>query len=152
MIEWQWKSFEELSQFDLYEVIGLRENVFVVEQKVIYQDADGYDQAGHHLLGWKKIEGESRLVAYLRVIPPGVKFAERSIGRVITAPSIRGTGVGIELVQLGLEKIREHWGDSPVRICAQAHLQDFYGKFGFRSEGSEYSEFGTPHIEMVLGS
>lgn len=150
MIIWEWKLFSELGLYELYEVMSLRQSVFAVQQRCAYLDADGRDLHGHHLLGWEEWDGKRTLIAYLRYLPAGVKYEERSIGRVVTAPSVRGQGVGLELVRIGLEKIESSFGPGSIRISAQSHLQRFYGKFGFVSLGEEYLEDNILHREMLL--
>jgi ElaA protein len=140
---WFVREFAELTLEQLYAILQLRERVFVVEQKCAYIDADGADPACKHL--WAERDGE--IVAYLRVVPAGVKFVEVSIGRVITASSARGTGLGRELMKRG---IAEAGGDAqPIRIGAQAHLSKWYGELGFEKASDVYWEDGIAHIEMV---
>jgi ElaA protein len=139
---WFVREFAELSLEQLYAIIQLRERVFVVEQSCAYIDADGADPTCKHL--WAERDGD--IVAYLRVVPAGVKFAEVSIGRVITAKSARGTGLGRELMKRGIALAG---GDErPIRIGAQAHLERFYNEFGFTKVGKPYDEDGILHIEM----
>jgi ElaA protein len=140
---WFVREFAELTLEQLYAIIQLRERVFVVEQRCAYIDADGADPACKHL--WAESDGE--IVAYLRVVPAGVKFVEVSIGRVITAPSARGSGMGRELMKRG---IVEAGGDEqPIRIGAQAHLSKWYGELGFVKASDVYWEDGIAHVEMV---
>lgn len=142
--QWQWRAFLELTPAELYAALRLRAEVFIVEQNCPYLDLDDCDQACDHLLGWQ----EGRLVAYLRLVPPGVKYAEPSLGRVITSASVRRTGVGRELFQVGLEECLRRWPGQAIRIGAQAYLERFYGSFGFVAE-SDYVEDGIPHLLMV---
>ena len=131
---------------ELYAITALRERVFVVEQNCPYLDADGVDPVSRHL--WAAPDSDIVGVAphaYCRIVPAGVKFVEVSIGRVITAPEARGTGLGKELMRRGLEAC----GDVPVRIGAQAHLEKFYGELGFVRASEPYDEDGIPHIEML---
>lgn len=140
---WFVREFAELTLEQLYAIIQLRERVFVVEQRCAYIDADGADPTCKHL--WAERDGE--IVAYLRVVPAGVKFVEVSIGRVITAPSARGSGMGRELMKRG---IVEAGGDQqPIRIGAQAHLAKWYGELGFVKASDVYWEDGIAHVEMV---
>ena len=141
-LRWIDRAFDELSARELYAIIALRERVFVVEQNCPYQDADGYDPPSRHL--WAEAPGGA-IHAYLRIVPAGVKFAELSIGRVITAPEARGTGLGKILMRHGLAMA----GAVPVRIGAQAHLEKFYGELGFVRTSDIYDEDGIPHIEML---
>lgn len=138
---WQDRAFGELSVAQLYKIVALRERVFVVEQACAYLDADGHDPASRHL--WAERDGA--IHAYLRIVPAGENFIELSLGRIITAPEARGTGLGKELVRRGLRAA----GGVPIRIGAQAHLEKFYGGFGFVRTSDLYDEDGIPHIEML---
>jgi len=140
-LRWREEAFARLTPAELYAICALRQRVFVVEQSCVYVDADGYDPPSRHL--WAEREGV--LHAYLRIVPAGVKFAEVSLGRVVTAPEARGAGLGRELVRRGLASV----GAVPVRIGAQAHLEKFYGELGFARASDVYDEDGIPHIEMV---
>lgn len=146
LLQWTWLAWSELGREDLYDALALRSAVFSVEQRCAYLDPDGVDRHSHHLLG-RDVAGA--LQAYLRVVAPGVKYAEPSIGRVITAPTARGTGAGRVLVAEGLRRLAQAWPGQAVRISAQAHLQRFYGGFGFAAVGDEYMEDDIPHIEML---
>ncbi|HEY5943966.1 MAG TPA: GNAT family N-acetyltransferase [Kofleriaceae bacterium] len=138
---WRARDFAELTVVELYAIMALRQRVFVVEQNCPYLDADGVDQVSRHL--WAERAGA--IAAYLRIVPAGVKFAEVSIGRVITAPETRGTGIGRELMKRGIAAA----GAVPIRIGAQAHLEKFYGELGFVRASDVYDEDGIPHIEMT---
>lgn len=138
---WLERTFDELTRDELYAILALRARVFVVEQRCAYQDVDGLDPRCRHL--WATDEGE--IVAYLRLIPPGVTYDEAAIGRVIVAQRMRGTGLGRELMRRGLAAA----GAVPVRLGAQAHLEKFYTDLGFRRVGDVYDEDGIPHIEML---
>jgi ElaA protein len=140
-LTWHQSEFDALTPAQLYAILALRQRVFVVEQACAYQDADGLDACSRHL--WAERDGA--IVAYLRLVPAGAKFAELSIGRVITAPEVRGTGLGRELMRQGIAAS----GAVPIRIGAQAHLERFYGELGFRRASDEYDEDGIPHIEML---
>ena len=143
-MNWHWKKFPDLKPLELYQIISLRERVFVVEQNCVYLDCDGLDVGAWHLFGYQ----DEELVAYLRFLAPGVKYPEASIGRVVTAPEGRKTGFGKELIGQSLKRIQETFGPIPLRISAQAYLEKFYSRFGFVREGMEYLEDGIPHIEM----
>jgi len=143
-VDWFERAFNELSLDELYAIVALREQVFVVEQKCAYLDADGVDPQCRHL--WAVEDG--RIVAYLRLIPAGVKYDEVAIGRVIVAAEARGTGLGKELMKRGLALA----GAAPVRLGAQAHLERFYGELGFRRVSDVYDEDGIPHVEMLRDS
>jgi ElaA protein len=121
--------------------------VFVVEQNCAYQELDGWDMRAEHLIGWS--DGE--VAAYLRCFAPGVKWPEASLGRILTTRRFRSGGHGRELVARGLARIDDLYR-SPVRIGAQAHLERFYGSFGFVKDSEPYLEDGIPHIEMLRSS
>ncbi len=143
--DWQFKPFDALSTHALYAVLQLRSAVFVVEQACIFQDIDGTDDQAMHLLG--RLNGE--LVAYARCFAAGLKYPEAAIGRVITHPHQRSTGLGHQLMQQALGCMTVHWGAQPVRIGAQARLAAFYQQHGFAPAGEPYMEDGILHIEMV---
>lgn len=145
MIAWRFASFAQLTPGEVHDVFQARSQVFVVEQGCAFQDLDGADPQCWHLLG---LEG-GRLVAYCRLVPAGVKFAEPSIGRVITTGEARGTGRGKELVREALARAAGLWPGHAIRIGAQAHLERFYRAFGFVTASEPYLEDGIPHIEMV---
>ena len=148
-IEWEWSSFADLKATDVYAVLALRQTVFVVEQRCIFADIDWLDQTAWHLLGWQAGDGGRMLVAYLRVLPPGLKFTECSIGRVLTAPAVRGTGVGRMLVTEGLQRVRALDGMAPIRISAQMQLEKFYASFGFETTSAPYDEDNILHVDML---
>jgi len=140
-LRWRDAAFAELTVAELHAIYALRARVFVVEQACAYQDVDDHDLTARHL--WAEADG--RIVAYLRIVPAGAKYAEQSIGRVVTAPEARGTGLGRELMRRGLALA----GDAPLRIGAQAHLERFYSELGFVRASDVYDEDGIPHIEMT---
>lgn len=146
MIEWVFKKFEELSLEELYAILQLRNEVFVVEQHCVYQDADDKDQFSYHLMGWL----EDKLVAYTRIFPPGISYKEPSIGRVVTSPAARGTGLGRALMQNSIDKCKHLFGNIFIRIGAQVYLKNFYSSLGFVPDGEIYLEDGIQHIEMLL--
>lgn len=145
-LNWVYKKFDELSPAELYAIMRLRNEVFVVEQNCVYQDADGKDPGSWHLAGWD----HENLVAYTRIIPPGISYKEASIGRVVTSPRYRGTGAGRELMKQSISKVFSQFGCTVIRIGAQLYLTGFYQSLGFIQTGDEYLEDGIPHIEMVL--
>jgi len=149
MIEWQWSGFAELAVTDLYEMLALRQQVFVLEQTCLFPDIDGLDPVAHHLLGWKTTDGKRELAAALRCLPPGVKYDEMSIGRVVTSQAARGTGLGRELVAQGIACATQLHPGQPIRIDAQAHLQAFYAAFGFQTVSEPYDEDGIMHVYML---
>jgi ElaA protein len=142
---WRLMSFEDLRVGELYEVLRLRSEVFVVEQQCIFQDIDGADRHAMHLLG---VQG-GELDAYARCFEPGTKFSEASIGRVAVRKSARGTGLGYALMEQAVAAISQVWGPQAIRIGAQTQLQAFYGQHGFKDVGTYYLEDGIPHLEML---
>jgi ElaA protein len=143
-VTWRYESFARLTPDELYRIVRLRERVFVVEQTCPYQDADGIDPQCDHL--WT---GDP-VLAYLRVVPGGVKYDEPSLGRIVTAPETRRTGLGRALVIEGLARARARFGAVPIRIGAQKYLERFYGSFGFVRASDDYVEDGIPHVEMLI--
>lgn len=152
MIEWQWSGFADLTAAQLYEMLALRQQVFVLEQTCLYPDIDGLDPDAHHLLGWRDVDDKPELVAHLRCLAPGAKYAEMSIGRVVTSPAARGTGLGRELVAQGIALARRLHPGHAIRIGAQAHLEAFYAGFGFVTVSEPYDEDGILHIDMLLAA
>jgi ElaA protein len=156
-IQWQWKTFDALTLHDLYVILQLRSEVFVVEQNCVFQDMDGLDDQALHLLGWVTqaepayaVNPTTRqLVAYARCFAPGITVAEASIGRVLTHRSVRGSGAGHALVQQAVTHTLAHWGVQSIRMGAQAHLASFYQQHGFALTGIDYMEDGIPHTEML---
>ncbi|MCZ2406184.1 MAG: GNAT family N-acetyltransferase [Burkholderiales bacterium] len=144
-LHWTWARFDDLGVHALHDALALRCRVFILEQGP-YQDPDEADKHSWHLLGY---DGAGRLLACLRVADPGVKFAEPAIGRVVTAPEVRGQGLGRLLMREGMARCRQAWPGRAVRISAQAHLQAFYGALGFVAASHEYLEDDIPHIEML---
>jgi ElaA protein len=130
-------------------MVRLREGVFIVEQNCPYPDADGRDPAAWHLLGWESGSGERRLVAYARVFEPGVRYAESSIGRIVSAPEVRGTGVGRALVAEGLRRLESIAPGQRIKIAAQRRLEGFYTTFGFTVVSAPYEEDGIIHVDMI---
>jgi len=148
-VNWQWSRFNELSVDDLYAIVRLREAVFIIEQNCPYPDADGRDPNAWHLLGWRKHEGGRTLVAYSRVFEPGVRYTEASVGRIVTAPEVRGTGLGKILMAEALRRMEEMMPGQVVKIAAQRRLEKFYVGFGFRPVSAPYEEDGILHIDMI---
>jgi ElaA protein len=144
-MNWTWQRFADLGVDNLHDALQLRARVFILEQGP-YLDVDGRDRSAWHLLGR---DGEGTLVAYLRVVDPGVKYDEPSIGRVVTAPEVRGTGLGRELMGEGLAGCARHWPGRAIRISAQARLQRFYAELGFSDASDEYLEDDIAHLEML---
>jgi ElaA protein len=141
------KGFEALTPLELYELLRLRSEVFVVEQNCIFLDHDNKDQHCHHLLLYTD---QNFLAAYARLVPPGVSYAsEMSIGRIVTSPQVRGTGVGKQLMKIAIEACRVLFGEGPIKIGAQLYAEKFYEAFGFVQSGKVYDEDGIDHIEMI---
>lgn len=149
MIEWQWRSFHDLSNVDLYEVLAQRQKVFVLEQRCFYNDFDALDLGAYHLLGWHTVDGKRELAAYLRCLAPGAKYDEMSLGRVLTTMAARGTGAGRELLARGIGYAERQYPGHRIRIGAQQHLEKFYQDFGFKTISEPYDEDGIMHIDML---
>ena len=142
---WQLKSFDDLSNEELYGLLALRSEVFVVEQACAYPDLDGKDQQSLHLMAWR----DDALLAYARLLPPGLSYDTASIGRIVTCRAARSTGLGRLLLRRALTAVAEVFGQGAITISAQAHLEKFYGEFGFGRQGAPYLEDGIPHIKMI---
>jgi ElaA protein len=150
VIDWRFARFDELSPREIHDLYRLRAAVFVVEQACAFQDLDGADPESWHLLGFSgEGRGEGQLLAYARLVPPGVKYEEPSIGRIITAQSARRTGLGRTLVREALARAEQSWPGKPIRIGAQQRLERFYREFGFATASAPYDEDGIPHVEML---
>jgi len=146
MINWSFKKFANLTPHELYSVLQLRNEVFVVEQNCVFQDADNKDQDSHHLMGWE----DDILVAYSRIIPPGIAYDSfPSIGRVVTSPKSRRNGIGKLLMHQSIEHLQKLFGESSIKLGAQLYLKNFYESFGFLQSSDAYIEDGIPHIEMI---
>ncbi|WP_065261000.1 MULTISPECIES: GNAT family N-acetyltransferase [Pseudomonas] len=145
-IEWVCKHHSDLGLEQLYALLKLRSEVFVVEQRCAYLDPDGQDLDGDtcHLMGW---DGD-QLVAYLRLLDPESQGGDVVIGRVLTAPAGRGKGLGHEMMEQALKQAEKRWPEVPIYLSAQAHLQGYYGRYGFVVAGEEYLEDDIPHIGM----
>ena len=144
-IEWRLKRFEELNPFELYAILQLRNEVFVVEQNCVFQDADDKDQEAWHLMGFNN----HKLVAYTRLLPQGAAYEQASIGRVVTSPSVRREGAGRILMQESIDRIYQLFGKVPIKIGAQFYLKKFYESFGFHQISEIYLEDGIEHIYML---
>ena len=147
MQAWQWRAFAALRPDELYSILTLRALVFVAEQRCAYNDLDGYDRGAHHLF----LPDRDRVVAYLRVLAPGARYAEPSIGRVVTHPDVRRTGLGFELMNEGIRRTEQAYPGCPIRIGAQRRLERFYESFGFAAVSGPYDEDGIEHVEMLRG-
>jgi len=143
---WTYRTFDQLSPLELYRIIELRNRVFVVEQNCVYNDTDEKDLQCLHLCCWH----EGKLLAYARLVPPGLSYEEASIGRVVCDPAERGRGLGKELMERAIELCRSLFQSDRIRISAQSYLIDFYVDIGFTATGKEYLEDGIPHTEMII--
>ncbi len=150
MTQWQCKKFDELTKEELYQILKVRQNVFILEQNCAYEDIDGLDDAAWHLIG-SDIDalGSLSINAYLRILGPGVKYTEISFGRVLISMHARGFGLGQELVAKAISIINEEFPNQSIKISAQQHLLRFYSAFGFESVSDPYDEDGIAHIEML---
>ena len=143
-LHWTWSRLDGLGALGVYDMLALRGRIFILEQGP-YLDADGLDRQSWHLLG-RDDAGELR--AYLRLVDPGLKYAEPSMGRVVLDKALRGSGLADQLVAQGVARAADAWPGQGNRISAQAHLQRFYGRHGFAVVGEVYVEDTIPHIEM----
>ena len=148
-LSWQFARFDDLAMRDWYAVSTARIDVFIMEQNCPFQDNDGADFFSWHLLGWHEVSGRRELAAYCRLVDPGVKFAEPSIGRVITTRSFRRYGYGKQLMREALMRHDDLYPGQANRIGAQQRLEKFYGELGFTTSSDMYIEDGIPHVEMV---
>ena len=149
-IRWQWSRFADLAPAELYAALAARQQVFTVEQRCAFQDADGHDVHAWHLFAWREVSGAPFLAGYLRVLDPGRKFAEPSIGRVLTVAPYRGIGFGQTLMVEGIARTHRSWPQRPICIAAQQRLDRFYANFGFRPAGAPYLEDDILHVDMLL--
>jgi len=145
-MRWVLKKFQELTPDELYALLRLRAEVFVVEQTCAFQDLDNKDQPSYHLLGYLQDE----LVAYTRLVPPGISYTAASIGRVVTSPAHRKKGFGKLLMQESIKICDQLFGKNTIMIGAQCYLIEFYSSLGFVPSGEVYLEDGIEHIEMTL--
>lgn len=144
---WRLYRFGQLELGELYAMLAARVAVFVVEQDCPYQDLDGLDEQGLHLVAWG---ADNDVAAYARILPPGTRFEQPSIGRVLTGLRVRRTGIGRELMQRAVATVREHYPGMPIRLSAQCYLERFYADLGFSVVSAPYEEDGIPHVEMEL--
>ena len=154
-VTWSCKAFSNLSNVELYQIMAARAAVFVVEQNCVYQDADFADFDCHHLAAWlpsmdaSTTGASSTLAAYVRLLPPGLKFNEASIGRVLTSQLARRQKLGRILMARAIIECHALFGPTPIRIGAQKYLEHFYASLGFVTVSDIYDEDGIPHIEML---
>jgi ElaA protein len=145
MMNWILEPFERLSPLQLYHILQLRNEVFVVEQNCPYQDCDNKDVRAWHLLGMM----DAKLVAYSRLLAPGISYSESSIGRVVSSPAVRRTGIGKKLMEESIAGINKLFHTGTIRIGAQLYLKKFYESFGFVQDSDVYPEDNIPHILML---
>ena len=139
------KRFSELTTKELYEILKVRAEVFVVEQNCVYQDLDSKDEVAFHLF----LEDNGEIISYLRILPKGISYSETSIGRVLTKDTYRKKGLSKEMIQKAIDFIRQNLEEKEIKISAQVYLQNFYGNFGFKPTSDTYLEDGIEHIEML---
>jgi ElaA protein len=145
-ITFTYKSFHELTPHELYAIMQLRNEVFVVEQNCVFQDADNKDQLSLHIMCWQN----ELLAGYTRLLPAGVAYDEPSIGRVVTSPKVRHTGIGKLLMKFSIRTLYNTWGKTTITIGAQLYLRNFYNSLGFQQCSNIYLEDGIQHIKMFL--
>lgn len=146
-LAWRVQRFDELTREQLYAILGARVAVFVVEQDCPYQDVDGLDPGALHVTAWART---GAVAAYARIVPPGGRFAEPSIGRVLTSESVRRTGLGPVLMERAIEATLRAYPGRAIRISAQQYLERFYRRFGFATVSEPYPEDGIAHVEMLM--
>ncbi len=147
-LDWRWKRFDALGVHELQNIYMARQTVFTVEQACAFLDADGHDEHAFHLAAWSATA--QMPLAYARVLDPGVKYAEVSIGRVATTGAGRGVGLGREVMRRAIAATAAAWPGVDIRIAAQCRLEAFYAGFGFVVAGDAFIEDGIPHTEMLL--
>lgn len=147
-IQWSLKPFNSLDVEEVYAILQLRSAVFVVEQNCVFQDMDGKDKYCLHLSGYQ----DGSLIAYTRIVPPGISYSQPSIGRVVVKQSERHTGLGTLLMQKSIDHCHALFGNTDIKIGAQLYLKSFYGRLGFLQTSEVYDEDGIDHIEMTKAS
>ncbi|WP_144156773.1 GNAT family N-acetyltransferase [Paraburkholderia sp. BCC1885] len=147
-VEWRWKFFDDLTISEVYAMLAARSEVFVVEQNCVYGDIDGLDLGAWHLFAFGPAEPQATLAGYLRVLLPDQNEPDIRIGRVLTTAGFRGMGLGNKMLERAIAHIFEQWPNVPIRLHAQAHLQGFYGAFGFVPVSDIHEEDGIPHVWM----
>ena len=158
-VTWRCAPFAELTPREIHDLLQARSAAFVVEQNCVFLDIDGIDPLCWHVVGYAKLgprlrgddeaRGDMELVATARIVPPGTKFAEPSIGRVVTTGAVRGTGVGRALMKEAIAQAEALWPRQAIRVAAQEHLEKFYASLGFVATASRYVEDGIPHVDML---
>lgn len=144
-MNWVLKKFDELTVHELYAILQLRNEVFAIEQNCVYPDMDNKDQASWHLMCFEN----NKLMAYTRLLPPGLSYPDPSIGRVVTSMAIRRSGLGKELMQRSIEQCETIFGNLLISLGAQLYLKKFYESFGFVASGDVYLEDGIEHVRMT---
>ena len=145
IMEWRYKQFVQLTPYEVYELLQLRAEVFVVEQNCVFLEPDGIDNRCLHLLGYNN----NKLLAYTRIVPPRLAYNQASIGRVVTSPSVRNTGAGKKLMQRSIDMLYSSFGKVTIKIAAQFYLKKFYESFGFYQVSEVYLDDGIEHIHML---
>ncbi|MDS0524800.1 GNAT family N-acetyltransferase [Clostridium sp. SHJSY1] len=147
-MDWILKKFKELNSEDMYKILRLRSEVFVIEQECIYEDCDGKDEKSYHLY----LKNNGQIIAYLRILPKNISYKEMSIGRVVVKKSYRGHSIASDMLKRAIQFIEKELNETEIRISAQAHLINFYGNLGFKQTSDKYLEDGIPHIEMLYSN
>ena len=147
MLNWQFKHYNDLLLNEFHDILALRIQVFVVEQNCPYQELDGKDKKCYHLICRN---GKGDVVGTMRILPPGIGFEEVGLGRIVLAESARGELQGHEMMREAMTFSKEEFGDVPIKLSGQKHLEGFYNRHGFQSTGKEYLEDGIPHVEMIF--
>jgi len=145
MLNIEAKTFKDLTTIELYNLLQLRSEVFVVEQDCVYQDLDGKDEKALHIIGKK----ENKIVAYTRVFKPGDYFKEASIGRVVVSKEERQHKYGYDIMKASINAVKDYFNETKIKLSAQTYLKKFYNNLGFKETGEEYLEDGIPHVAMI---
>ncbi|GAA5417497.1 protein ElaA [Paraliobacillus ryukyuensis] len=144
-MNWTFKTFDQLTNNELYYILKARVDIFIVEQNSPYKDMDGVDQDAMHLF----LENQGKIIAYARIIPKGVLYKQPSIGRIVVDNQHRKSGYGRLLLQKSINWIEKNWGKQEIYLHAQVYLRDFYRSFGFEEISDSYEEDGIPHVDMI---
>ncbi|MCR1970797.1 ElaA protein [Clostridium cochlearium] len=144
-MNWNVKKFEELKCEEIYKILQIRNKIFIVEQKCVYQDCDGKDKKSYHLY----LEDKGEIISYLRILPRKVSYNEVSIGRVLVNKNYRGTGIARKMMIEAINFIEKNLGEKEIKIQAQCYLIHFYKSLGFKEISNEYLEDNIPHIDML---
>tara|TARA_R110002073_G_scaffold81742_1_gene195809 strand:+ start:6248 stop:6694 length:447 start_codon:yes stop_codon:yes gene_type:complete len=145
MLNIETKTFKDLTTKELYNLLQLRSEVFVVEQDCVYQDLDGKDEKALHIIGKK----DNKIVAYTRVFKPGDYFTEASIGRVVVSKEERQHKYGYDIMEASIKAVKDYFDETKIKLSAQTYLKQFYNNLGFKEKGEEYLEDGIPHVAMI---